>query len=138
MILRIENFDGYYISDTGKVYCDLGKGNRDRSKRVDLYEVKPRLTKNGYARIYARNSTTGKRQDLYIHKLVAKNFVYNDDPKNKTYVNHKDCVRNNNCSRNLEWCTAKENTEQTMRLNHVIRNEKGQFTSNYDYKDDLL
>ena len=138
MILRIDNFDGYYISNSGKVYCDLGKGNRDKSKRVELYEIKPRLTKNGYSRIYARNSITGKRQDLYIHRLVAKNFVYNDDPKNKKYVNHKDCIRNHNESCNLEFCTAKENNKQTIEMHHIIRNNKGQFVSNYDFKKDLI
>ena len=31
MILPIKDFDGYYISSEGKVYCNLGKGNRDKT-----------------------------------------------------------------------------------------------------------
>lgn len=45
MIKRIDGFCGYFISDEGKVYCNLGKGNRRNGKIVDLYEIKPRLTK---------------------------------------------------------------------------------------------
>ena len=50
MIKPIKDFEGYFISDNGKVYCNLGKGNRKNGKTVELYEIKPRLTKNGYTR----------------------------------------------------------------------------------------
>lgn len=131
MIKKITNFDGYFISSEGKVFCNLGKGNRRNGVTTDLYEIKPRLSKNGYTRIYARESSSNKRKDLYIHRLVALYFLPN--PKNKKYVNHKDCNRANNNVNNLEWCTAKENTSQTMALNHLIRNEKGQYVGNFDY-----
>ena len=75
MLKEIKGYSGYFISEDGKVYCNLGKGRRDRSKTVDLYEIKPRVTKNGYLRIYARNVDTNKRTDLYIHRLVAQYFI---------------------------------------------------------------
>ena len=65
------------------------------------------MTTNGYARICARQNSTGKRKDLYIHRLVAENFIPN--PHHKQYVNHKNTIRNDNRVENLEWCTAKEN-----------------------------
>ena len=40
----------------------------------------------------------------------------------------------NNVKSNLEWCTAKENTKQTEVLNHIIRDEKGLFVSNFKYE----
>ena len=43
-IKKIRDFTGYYISDDGKVYCNLGRGNRDKSKTTELYEIKPRKT----------------------------------------------------------------------------------------------
>ena len=58
MIKSIKDFEGYFISDNGKVYCNLGKGNRKNGKTVELYEIKPRLTKNGYVRVCMRNSIT--------------------------------------------------------------------------------
>ena len=68
-----------------------GQGNRNKDKTVDFYEIKPRLTKNGYARVYARQTSTNKRKDLYIHRLVAQYFLPN--PQDKKYVNHKNCIR---------------------------------------------
>lgn len=134
MIKEIEKFEGYFISDDGKVYCNLGKGNRRIGKLTDLYELTPRLTKSGYARVYMRNSETYKRIDKYVHRLVAEAFIPN--PLNKKYVNHINCIRNDNRVENLEWCTCKENTDYTSKLCHIIRNSLGQFVSNYDYENE--
>lgn len=131
MIKSIENYTGYFVSDDGKIYCNLGKGNRDKNKTVELYEIKPRPTHNGYTRIYARNTITGKRNDLYVHRLVAEYFIPN--PDNKKYVNHKNCIRNDNRVENLEWCTAKENTDYTYYKNHVVRDDFGRYKSNFTY-----
>lgn len=132
-IKQIKDYDGYYISRNGEVYCDLGRGSRDKSKRVALYKIKPRLTKNGYCRIYARQTSTGKRMDLYIHRLVAEYFIPN--PHNKKYVNHKNCIRNDNRADNLEWVTAKENTDQSMRLKHVIRDKLGRYAKGIEFNN---
>ena len=131
MIKPIENFDGYFISDDGVVYCNLGKGNRRNDKTVDLYPIKPRLTKNGYARVYMRNTETNKREDRYVHRLVAQAFIPN--PNNHRYVNHIDFVRDHNSADNLDWISAKENTLTTEIVGHVKRNEKGQYVSKFKY-----
>ena len=131
MIKAIPDYEGYFIEDNGTVWCNLGKGNRRNNKTTEMYEIKGRPNKSGYLRVYMRNSLTNKRVDKYIHRLVAEMFI----PKiiGKTYVNHKDCNRTNNNVDNLEWCTQKENTEQTERLLHIIRDNKGRFISNFDY-----
>lgn len=128
-ILPIEDYDGYFIADNGKVYCNLGKGNRDRNKRTSMYEVFPRFAKNGYTRIYARNTKSNKRKDLYIHRLVAEHFISN--PENKKYVNHINCIRSDNRIENLEWCTPKENNDYTMKMKHIKRDiNNGRYASN--------
>lgn len=131
MIKPIINYQGYFISDDGKVFCNLGKGNRNKNKTVQMYEIKPRPTRHGYLRVCMRNSLTNKRDDKYIHRLVAEYFIPN--PNNYKYVNHKDFDRRHNYAENLEWCTAKQNTEYTLNSKHVIRDSKGRYKSNFDY-----
>lgn len=129
MLKKIEDFDGYYISDDGKVYSNLGQGNRRNGKTTELYEVKPRPGKNGYMRVYLRNTSTGKRKDVYVHRLVAQYFIPN--PENKKCVNHKNCDRADNKVSNLEWCSYKENNNYTFITNHVKRDvETGRYISN--------
>lgn len=50
-----------------------------------------------------------------IHRLVAEEFISN--PNNKKQVNHIDFNGFNNCASNLEWCSAKENTNHS-RINN--------------------
>lgn len=42
-----------------------------------------------------------------VHRLVAKAFIEPSD--GKTFVNHIDGNKSNNCVSNLEWCTHTEN-----------------------------
>lgn len=69
------------------------------NKRINVYEV--HLRKNG------------KRKCFKIHRLVANAFIENDDPENKTTVNHIDGNRANNCVENLEWMTYSDNEKHS-------------------------
>lgn len=135
IVKEIEDFPGYFISNKGNVYCNLGKGCRNKNKTVPMYLLKPRITKGGYSRVYMRQCSTNKRVDRYIHRLVAENFISN--PQNKKYVNHIDCTRTHNDVTNLEWSTAKENTSQTEKLGHIIRDKTGRFVSNFNYFEEV-
>lgn len=128
MIKEIENFIGYYIEDNGTVWCDLGKGSKNKNKRKEMYKLKPRRLPTGYLRVYMRRDSDNKRVDMYIHRLVAIAFINN--PKNKKFVNHIDANKENNNVENLEWCTLKENNQHSMNLRRLCRDkENGRFYS---------
>jgi len=78
-----------------------GRVTRTKTKIV-------RLTVTPYGYLEFRPMVDGKLGNERIHRLVAMMFIPN--PGNLPYVNHKDENKQNNTIENLEWCTAKYNT----------------------------
>lgn len=78
----------------------------------------------GYLKVDFMND--GKKVKLYVHRLVAKAFVSNDDPTTKTYCNHLDENPLNNRADNLEWITLKDN------LNYGTAKERKEITRAMD------
>ena len=104
----IEGFNDYLVTSQGRV-LSLNY-NRENKMR----ELKQRKNNCGYMLVTLFKN--GKRFDKTVHRLVAQAFISN--PENKTQVNHIDEEKTNNHVSNLEWVTAKENT------NHGTRNER--------------
>lgn len=98
----------YQVSNTGKVKSLF------RYKK----ELKPCITKNGYATVELFKHKKGKR--LLIHRIVALAFIENKN--NLPQVNHIDENKLNNDVMNLEWQTAKENMNYGTRLARQIKN----------------
>ena len=90
--IKIEEFNNYSISNLGNV-------KNDKTGRILKTYTKP----SGYKQVQLGRKTI----PLYIHRLVAKAFIPNDD--NKPQVNHKNGDKSDNRVENLEWVTASEN-----------------------------
>ena len=70
---------------------------------------------------------TLNRKKYMHHRIVALQFIPNDDPESKTMVDHINHDRTDNHIENLRWCTASENN----------RNLSGQGGISYTYVDDI-
>ena len=129
MLKDIPDFTGYKADEYGNIYSMIPKGCRnrfDKSKWLKtLKKLNYRILPNGYCRVYMRRDSTDKREDMYIHRIVASLFVPN--PNNLEEVNHKDCNTQNNYYTNLEWVTRTENLQYAVEHGNMGRNSKGQF-----------
>lgn len=92
----IKGYEGQYaITSCGKVWSY-------RRKKF----LKPRRCGKGYYSVSLSKNNVVKQH--LIHRLVAEAYIPN--PRNKPQVNHKDEDKSNNALPNLEWMTAKENS----------------------------
>lgn len=94
----------YEVSSMGRVrsldrYDSLGRLHVGRILR-------PKKNKNGYLECNLFDGGSGRT--FRVHKLVAVAFIPN--PDKHPQVNHIDEDKTNNVVENLEWCSAKYNT----------------------------
>lgn len=99
--VNIGNFGEFYmISNKGRVWSI-------RSNRYLKMSIN-----GGYYRVGFQ--ANGDTLTIHVHRLVAFAFIHNDDPQNKTQVNHKDGNKLNNNALNLEWTTSLENNRHAL------------------------
>lgn len=110
-IVMKENMIIYSVSNYGDVKCHAHTTLQKDGKYLSVTEkfLKPGTDTQGYPMVNLGGVKTEK-----IHRLVAKAFIPN--PFNRPYVNHKDGVRSNNRVSNLEWVSAKENTQHAIEM----------------------
>lgn len=127
-ILQYE--DSYEVSNFGRVRSlerEVMVGHRSGSKIPALYKariLKPRAHTQGYVTYTLRKD--GWSTNHYGHRIVALAFCNLKD-LNKTCVNHKNGVRTDNRSVNLEWVSYKENTNHGVVHGGIKRASNGKF-----------
>ena len=62
--------------------------------------------RNGYIYVSIHSKTKS------LHRLIALTFIPN--PENKPFVDHINCIRDDNKLDNLRWVTVSENTRNTL------------------------
>lgn len=96
----IKDYEGLYqVSNFGRIKSLSRKGTYARI-------LKPSTNKDGYLQVHLCKN--GKLKTFLVHRLVAEAFL--DNPNNLPQVNHKDENPQNNNVENLEFCSAKYNT----------------------------
>ena len=102
---NIKNYESIYeISNLGRI--------KSLKKGIILKQFK---NTNGYFQVELWKNKKGKK--FLVHKLVAENFISNKN--NFSFINHKDENKENNCTNNLEWCTAKYNCNYGTRNSRI-------------------
>lgn len=115
--LPIEGYENLYeVSNLGRVRrLESVVTNKNGVKlKVPGKLLKPGTNTCGY--LLVNLCKNGIRRNFLIHRLVSQAFLPN--PDKKPQVNHLSEDKQNNSVENLEWCSAKENT------NYGTRNKR--------------
>ena len=110
----IEGYEELYeVSNHGRVKSKdrtvaCGTGIKQAKGRI----IKPQDNTKGYKYVVLHKN--GKRENAYIHRLVALHFIPREEGKDT--INHLDHKRDNNNVKNLEWTTQKENVRWSAEL----------------------
>jgi len=103
---QISDFPKYEVSNKGGIRI-----------KESGYIMKQFKNAAGYFRISLKNDVI-KRKKLYVHRIVAKEFISN--PENKPTVNHINNIRTDNRINNLEWSTMSEQALHKIKTNNTF------------------
>lgn len=123
----IKGYEGLYqASNLGRIKS-LQRKQWNGYNYIDKPELilKPRYNGKGYV-CYALFKE-GKRKNFKGHYLVLSTFIKNLE--NKSQINHKDGIKDNNNLNNLEWCTPKENVIHALETG-LIKGKKKKYKYN--------
>lgn len=112
----IKGYEGMYqVSNLGQVkslerWTHFKNGKKPRLEKERILKL---VTHHkGYFKAQLRKND--KMKAYFVHRLVAEAFIPN--PEGKSQVNHKDGIKTNNKTTNLEWVTQSENLKHSYHI----------------------
>lgn len=116
----VYDFTGLYqVSNMGRIRSlDRidASGHQLKGKMMKLTK-----RKDGY--LIVKLSKNGKAKAFLVHRIVGFVFILNDDPINKTEINHISEEKTDNRVSNLQWVTPKENSNHGTRIERITKKQ---------------
>jgi hypothetical protein len=114
---HIAGFIGYAVTSEGAVICCRGRGMAKGTFGA-WREVKPRISKNGYAEVGLYENS--KRITMLVHRLVLEAFI-GPAPEGCEACHFPNKSRSDNRLSNLRWDTREHNQHDRVKHGTDIR-----------------
>ena len=108
---KIDGYENYSVSSEGRV-------RNDKTGKI----LKGISNGKGYK--YVTLCKNGKKKNFLVHQLVAQVFLLNHE--NKPFVDHINCVRDDNRIENLRWCSQKDNCNNPLSKKNYSEAKSGE------------